>query len=392
MKKSPLALAITTLLLSSFAQSADIHFSGYGSIRAGLVLDDEHFPNSFNYDDDIDFKEESVFALQAQTQLNNNWSATLVLQASGQEDFEVEARWAYLNYEITPETTITMGRFALPYFRNSDTQDIGYSHNYSVMPRAIYQGQEFDVIEGVRIMHSTFIGDGDITIKGSYGSFSGEIATDHGDAPIEINNIMQLSAEYTYEWFSIFVGGVSAEADIDIDSQFDAALMVGLPGYTVSDGIAYNPANIAVYDMSETYADEDDTLYLSTGFSIDYEQWLFNAEYATYQVDDSFNEQSEAIYLSLGYRFDKTVITLVHEDVKFSDDYDNATSSDPYVNGFLKSVNDSFAKPDEYDAQGIHIRYDAAENIAYKFEYTYASDDLANESASVVTFGVDFIF
>lgn len=392
MKKTSLALALGLLMLNNAAQAADINFSGYGSIRAGLVLGDDHFPRNFNYDDKIDFKEESVFALQAKTQINDDWSATIILQARGQDDFKLEARWAYLNYELTDETTLTVGRFALPYFRNSDTQDIGYAHNYSVMPRSVYRGQAFDVIEGIRLMHSTFIGDGDITIKGSYGSFSGSTITGLGEVYSDANNIMQLSLEYSYDWFSIYFGALNAELYLDINNQLDAALMNSLPGYTVNEGTVYTPGNLAVYDMSATYVEEDSATYLSTGFTIDYQQWLFNAEYATYKIDDSFSEQNKSMYVSLGYRFDKTVVTLVHEDVSYKFEYENVFSSDPYVNAFLTATNNTFLKPNEYDAQGIHIRYDASEGIAYKFEYTYATDKLEGEGASVVTFGIDYVF
>ncbi|WP_286262645.1 porin [Thalassotalea atypica] len=392
MNKSKLAIVIGALIFSNATLASEINFSGYGSIRGGLVLDDDHYPRNFNYDDKVDFKNQSVFALQAQAQINDDWNATVVLQASGHEDFEVEARWAYLNYQLTPETIFTFGRFALPYFRHSDTQDVGFSHDYSAMPRSIYRGQDFDVIEGIRVMHSTFIGDGDITFKGSYGSFSGQTATANGDVDTELNNIVQLSAEYTYEWFSMYVGAVSAKTNVDIDDQLDYHLMSSLSGYTIDNGVAYNPNNIPVYNMSELYVDEDDALYLSTGVTFDFDQWVFNAEYATYQVEDSFSEASTSVYASLGYRFDKTTVSFVVEDQNFGEDYDSAKSSDPIVNSYLKAVNDSFARPSEYDSQGIHVRYDAFAGVAYKFEYTYATDDLEDKGASVVTFGLDFIF
>ena len=241
-------------------------------------------------------------------------------------------------------------------------------------------------------MHSTFIGDGDITIKGSYGSFSGSTITGLGEVYSDANNIMQLSLEYSYDWFSIYFGALNAELDLDINNQLDAALMNSLPGYTVNEGTVYTPGNLAVYDMSATYVEEDSATYLSTGFTIDYQQWLFNAEYATYKIDDSFSEQNKSMYVSLGYRFDKTVVTLVHEDVSYKFEYENVFSSDPYVNAFLTATNNTFLKPNEYDAQGIHIRYDASEGIAYKFEYTYATDKVEGEGASVVTFGIDYVF
>ncbi|AZQ83029.1 hypothetical protein EKO29_02510 [Colwellia sp. Arc7-635] len=392
MKKTLLASSLMAAILSSPIQASNIDFSGYGSIRGGLLVNDDITPQYFGYDDKVDFKNESLFALQAKATLNDKWNATIVLQARGEEDFDLEARWAYLSYQYSPDTTISVGRFALPYFRNSDTQDVGYSHNYTRLPTSIYLGEEYDIIEGVRIMHTTLVGDGDITFKGSFGSFSGEV----GGNDFELDNILQGSIEYTYEWFSVFAGVLSAEATFSgLDDFFDAGLESSLGGFgyqVTENGMVLNPGGTNVYDMNELYADEESTLYWTTGFTIDYENWLFNAEYATYEIEDAFTEETEAMYVSLGYRFDKAVVSFVHEDFKINSDYDKASSSDPFVNAFVVGLTDSLFKPDSYDAQGIHLRYDLDQGVALKFEYTVINNDLADESASLVTFGVDFIY
>jgi hypothetical protein len=388
MKKTLITSSLIATILSSQVQGSDIDFSGFGSIRGGMLVNDDITPQFFGYDDNVDFKNESLFALQTKANLNDEWSATIVLQARGEDEFDVSARWAYLNYQYSPETTISIGRFALPYFRNSDTQDIGYSHNYSRLPTSIYLGEEYDIIEGIRVMHSTLVGDGDITFKGSYGSFSGEV----NDNGFELDNILQASVDYTYEWFSVFAGFLTADATIDITERFDVGLTQALPGYSINDGVTFNPNNDAVYNMADLYAQEDRALYLSTGFTIDYENWLFNAEYATYNIDDSFLEETEVMYVSLGYRFDKAVISFVHQDFDINSDYKQANSPDPFVNAFVVGATDGFFNPDPYDAQGIHLRYDAAQGVAYKLEFTVINNDLADESASLVTFGIDFIY
>lgn len=390
MKKTLLASSLMVAILSSHAQATDINFSGYGSIRGGMLINDDITPEIYGYDDKIDFKNESLFALQTKATLNDKWNATLVLQARGENDFDVEARWAYLSYQYSPDTSISFGRFALPYFRNSDTQDIGYSHNYSRLPKAIYIGEEFDVIEGVRIIHSTLVGDGDITFKGSFGSFSGETS----GRGFDLDNMLQASVEYTYDWFSIFAGALITDSTLDMNTTLDDGLegALGAYGYSVVDGVAFNPSNVAIYDMDNLYIEEESTLYWTTGFTIDYENWLFNAEYATYEVDDSFSEQTEIMYVSLGYRFDKAVVSFVHQNYDVNFDYEQANSADPYINAFVVGLTDSLYKDNAYDAQGIHVRYDLDQGVALKFEYTIINNDLADDSASLVTFGVDFVY
>ncbi|NTS78364.1 porin [Catenovulum sp. SM1970] len=381
------------MLFSLKVFATDINFSGYGSIRGGIETDDDSASPSFGYDDNVDFKNESLFAIQAKANLNDFWSATLVMRAAGDEDYDIEARWAYLNYQIQPETVITFGRFALPYFRHSDTQDIGYSHNYTRMPISIYAGQEFDIIEGIRVAHSTFLGDGDLTLKGSLGAFDGEVAVLGQQRDIDINNIIQFSAEYSYEWFSAYAGVVSAETTLDINSALGQQLIYTLTGYRVDGDQVFSPVtNSYVYNMQDAYVDEDDSLYYSAGITAEYESWIFNLEYAAYDIDDSLFEENEAYYAAVSYNFGDITLSFVHEDVSYSFDYEHANSTDPNVNAFLIGSTDALFKDDEYDAQGIHLRYEAHLGIAYKLEYTQTNHDLSGDDNSVVVAGIDFVF
>ena len=180
-----------------------------------------------------------------------------------------------------------------------------------------------------------------------------------------------------------------------IDEVFNNGLESSLGGFgyqVTENGMVLNPGGANVYDMNELYAHEESTLYWTTGFTIDYENWLFNAEYATYDIDDSFVEETKVMYVALGYRFDKAVVSFVHEDYKIDSDYDKANSADPYINAFVVSATDNLFASNSYDAQGIHLRYDLDQGVALKFEYTLINNDLADKSASLVTFGVDFIY
>ena len=390
MKKAYLAMLIAGVMVSENSNAVEVNFSGYGSIRAGTLVNDDITPARYGYEDEIEFKNESLFALQTNATVNDKWNATLVLQARGNEDFDVEARWAYLSYQYSAETSFSFGRFALPYFWNSDTQDIGYSHNYSRLPKSIYLGEEYDVIEGVRVIHATYIGDGDLTLKGSFGSFSGEVS----EIDFELDTIIQASAQYTYdEWFSVFAGVLSADATFKNQERLDGLIAGSLPGYTITNGVLSNPANASVYNMEDFYAVEDSTLYWTVGFSVEQGQWLLGAEYVSYEIDDSFSEETQAFYVSLGYRIsERLVATAVYHELDQSFDYEQAKSSDPLVNAVIRGVTDGIYSDDAFDTKGIHFRYDADQGIAYKFEFSQITNELADDSANLVTLGIDFVF
>jgi hypothetical protein len=66
-----LATLMDSIIIAISIQAADVNFSAYGSLRGGHMLNDEHFPRN-------------------------------------------------LNYDLIPQTTLTLGYFTLLYFRNSD--------------------------------------------------------------------------------------------------------------------------------------------------------------------------------------------------------------------------------------------------------------------------------
>lgn len=416
MKTLKLATLAVCSAIGQQALAADINFSGYGSIRGGMLTDDDYVPPFIKLDDEFDFEPESVFALQASTRINDKWSATVVMRAAGDEDFDVEARWAYVNYSWTPETTITLGRFALPFFRASDTNDIGYTHNFARMPSAIYSNFEFEIVEGVRLTHNTFVGDGDLTVKASFAQYDGDVRFGNsGTFAMEFNNIFQLSAEYTWEWLTLFAGGFTGTHEQpEFNQQIEMSVIntvngiydqTGLPGdYSLDNGMILNPLGNAVYDMDELYFEDDTSLYLSAGFAIDYNNFMISGEYANYGTDDTFLNDYTAYYATAGYRYNDWVFSIVHQSSEADDDISQANSAtDPIVKGVVNAAVLGTGGSNNFEATGFHIRYDAFPGVAYKAEYTYfdnntpdtnilAGQQNPGDSTGLFTFGVDFVF
>ena len=100
---------------------ADINFNGFASIRA-TAADSDGGTSPFETlkgDGDISFKDESLFAIQASADLGEGLTATVQLMAEGINEFDVEARWAYLTYEINDTHRVSAGRVANPIFFQS---------------------------------------------------------------------------------------------------------------------------------------------------------------------------------------------------------------------------------------------------------------------------------
>ena len=137
MKKTILSTAILlATAVTSQASAADIQMNGFGSVRFGQMVDvdgvNPMLPDLYN-DDDLTFKDESLFGIQFSSDLGDGLSATVQLTAEGSNDFDVEAHWAYISYQINENHTVNAGRLATPLFNQSEYELVGFAHNLSLI-------------------------------------------------------------------------------------------------------------------------------------------------------------------------------------------------------------------------------------------------------------------
>ncbi|KNC65368.1 hypothetical protein AC626_23535 [Pseudoalteromonas rubra] len=145
------------LVTSSFASYADVVFNGFASLRA-TAADSDGGTSPFETLEGTAISRflTNLFCASGTSGPGGGLSATVQLLAEGKGDFDAEARWAYVSYEINPQHTISMGRFANPSFYQSEYQNVGYTHNFGRLPKAVYIGFDFTTIEGVSL-DSNFI-------------------------------------------------------------------------------------------------------------------------------------------------------------------------------------------------------------------------------------------
>jgi len=169
----------------SYSASAEIQFSGYGSIIGGKTLgtvDDPLNPGQTRdeiltadfydvgqYTNDITFKAESIFALQATMDLSSDLRVTAQLVAKGVDDFTPEFDWYYLTYHVNENLTLMAGRRNIPMYYFSEFSEVGYAYPWMRPPSNLYWWQvtQFD---GVHAMYSFDLGDYSNTVSFFYGN------------------------------------------------------------------------------------------------------------------------------------------------------------------------------------------------------------------------------
>lgn len=120
-----LAVLLTASITAFQAYAVDnVRINGFGNVVMGVTSSDDTF---LGYDDNPDFSNESLFALQVSSDISDKLSATAQVLGRGSEDFDVNFEWAYLSYKISDSLTLVAGRSRLPLFTYSSSLDVGYT-------------------------------------------------------------------------------------------------------------------------------------------------------------------------------------------------------------------------------------------------------------------------
>lgn len=393
-KAQTLGLA-SLIMLFPLASHADITFNGFASIRATIAdSDGTDSPfTTFQGNGDISLKDESLFALQASADLGQGLSATAQLMAEGTNDFNVEARWAYLSYELNDTHRLSAGRLANPIFFQSEYEKVGYAHNYARLPKSVYIGFDFSTIEGVSIDSSFYLGDYSLDTKVLYGNWDGNLYlnADNPRQSLAIKDIISVRATLSGEWWKLFAGGFITELD---GGSLDTVItdVFAAPGVAAAQSLGADTNDINNFYDAVTWTGKDG-VYWYAGFNIEYDNWIIDYEYADYGVQDSSGSQTAASYIAVGYRFDKMVLTVHAEEFEQLRDYSFLSSvQHPVLIATGQSIHEALASR-KFDGVGIALRYDFHDSAALKVDYFSGEDNrTVVGDYSIMSVGIDLVF
>lgn len=376
MKKLSVAVAICAALASSYT-SAEVRINGFASIVGGKSLDSDQ--TLYGYDDDISFKNESKFALQLSADLQEKLTATAQIIARGEDDFDATFEWAYVTYEYSDELQLSAGKMRVPFYKYSDFLDVGYAYRWVRPPRSVY-GIPFSTYEGLSVVYNNQLGDWDSTLQGFYGAFDGDIDVFGDSLPAELNNLGGVNWSVSYDWFSARAAYIVADTSISSDDSDLIQLIDVLNTSGLTD------------TANDLVTDEDETTFFGIGFSVDYNNFLFDAEYTQFEVEGSILAEQSQYYVSGGYRFDDVTVHVTYEnnDDKHDSSRFNTLESIPLLNTTVNYALESMRA--QSNVYTIGARYDFHPSAAFKIDFSRLDDDITNIETDVVAVGVDLVF
>lgn len=373
--------AAVPLLMATSSYAADINFSGFATIAAGATTSSsEEFDG---YTSDLDFNQDSLFALQISSDLGNGLSVTSQLIARGDDDWSPAFEWAYLGYEINDNWRILAGRQRAPFFMYSDFLDVSYAYHWISPPVGAYN-LAFDSFDGIGSIYTSQIGEFDSTLHLVVGRNQDEIELSTGGTTNpDFKNLIGAAWTLNRDWLTLRGAFFQAEATIPVD-----AINQLTAGWTGA-GFADLGNNLK--------AQGDDIWFAEVGFQIDYNDIFVVGEFTRLDLTDTGFSNDDSYYISVAKRFDDVTVHLTYG--ADDDELENLLAALP------SSVKDAApalylptagliareTKEEQYVTAGI--KWDFHEVASMKFEVTqFENKNTSQNDATLVKVAIVTVF
>ncbi|MFN3239401.1 MAG: porin [Pseudomonadales bacterium] len=369
--------------------SAEVNFNGFLSVSGGMLLDDDEIPTYAGYDEDWNTDPDTTFALQASADLSDKITATGQLIARGEDDYDLEAEWAYLTYAATSNVDIRVGRLRSPFFIYSDFLDVGYAYPWIRPPEQTYRFL-FTTVEGVDTVITGSLGDWDSTFQAYYGRLTDESGLGGERVDLDLKGFTGANWTLSKDWFTVRATYNQAEYTIGLPSTLSNAAGTGLLDLLTAAGFA------GVADALNP--NEEDAQFYGIGINIDHNDWLLVSEYTVLDVDDqNAVSDDDALYVMVGRRFGDFTAHITWDRQEADPDLDIfnvipdgvAPALDALKAGALSAVADP---RDERTDITVGLRYDFTPGAAFKVEVTDLDREPGGRDGTLVSFAVDMVF
>ncbi|MER2492471.1 hypothetical protein [Catenovulum sediminis] len=382
---------------SPILRAAEISVNGFASVRGGQILqDDAHqnprLPDMYN-DEYFTLTDESLFAIQGRVDLQHKLSATVQLVAHGSENFEPEVKWAYLSYQLNDNHALHVGRFANPIFHQSEYELVGYTHNFSRLPKSVYFGFDFSNVDGIKLQSNFLIEELYLDTHLSYSSWQGDIfnVSTAESYDSELNDIFNFSATLSGENWQLFGGYLSGGfASTEWDSQLIFPL---IDGFNAASGSSLSEQEVQLI-KAQLGADDNKGEYAYMGANIEWAKWIFNLEYVEYQLKDSFDSLNRGWFTAVGRRLGDFVVTYHHEVyLQSANGYPQANSMQSDAAKLITKQTIDILNQREMYMDVVSLRYDFHPSAAFKADI-FVGNDKREQVGSFVgySFGLDIVF
>ncbi|QIZ76008.1 porin [Ferrimonas lipolytica] len=308
--------------------------NGFASLAVGMAKDGAGYAG-YN-DDELNFSQDSLFAIQSTYQINSKMDATLQLISRGRDDWDLKTEWAFVSYEFDNGAQARAGKLRLPLFMLSDYLEVGYAYPFARPSAEVYSVSPVSSYTGVELLHTFDFDNSSLSVQPIWGEMSVLAEDSSFGEKSEFSDLYGLAA--TYEWERVTLRGSYFSSTSDKD-------------------------NI------DFLANKDVDFY-GFGFRYDANEFMLMSEYTIIEVDDEYPD-TDSFYAALSYPIGSVTPYIMYSVVESQDDDDRVMPMG------LRSALDV-----ERTTYSVGARWDFIAGAALKFDVSY-SDDFNGSSAAL---------
>ncbi|HBY87135.1 MAG TPA: hypothetical protein DEO86_14820 [Colwellia sp.] len=372
MNNKMLSSILFVLTLSNCAK-AEVVWNGFSSIVAGTTGASDTKKEGF--ENEVNFEQDSLFAMQASSDLGNGLSVTAQVMARGENSWDPKFEWAYVAYDLNDDIRILAGRQRIPFFMYSDYLDVSYAYDWITPPDNVY-GIPFSSFNGLGAIYNHSFSGIDGTLHLIYGSTPDDINVGGGSVKSNLENMVGGAYTLTRDWLTLRAAYIQLESTIELN--------------------AYEPLITAWKQTPYSYVsdnltiDSDLTRFYELGIQATYEDYSLIAEYTQSKNEGAPTPNEENYYVMASKRFNQFSAHITYGKTKRTQD----SLTDGVPNGISPQLDNLIQFTGLATEFGIGeksymtygLRWDIHDSAALKFEYTDQTSNLALDGGDATLF------
>lgn len=383
-KTHSLAIAVALCMAAPLTQAGDLDFSGFLSVGGGFV-DDENSVSYGGYDEEDLTFDQNLLGLQVTGQVNEKITATAQLIARSENDYEVNAEWAYLTWQASDSIKVRAGRLRTPFYMYSDFLDVGYAYAWITPPREVYY-LPFNNVDGVDFYATQTLGIFDTSVQVYFGSFDDELMLGGAPSEAKTRNQMGVAGTLGKDWWTLRAAYHQADLSVDMSGVpiSPTTTMGGFATALTALGYSNNADRLLVED--------DDAVFTEFGINIDTGRFIAAAEYVEFDPGDAVLSKNIRQYVMAGVRAGSWLFHVTGSQAKDEAAHPEAGipanqaipvfGSTNVLIGTLQAIAES--QVTERDVVSLGVRWDVASSTALKFQI----DDVDDQASDQKVFSV----
>ena len=250
----------------------------------------------------------SRLGIQMSFEVTDDMNLTGQLVSRGVNNYDLEAEWAYLSWDVTSKFTVRIGRQRIPYYLLSEYLEVGYAYPWVRPPIELYN-IPISSTDGLGVLYDFSVGAVNFSTQAYAGAGSG--FADQLEGEFTLNQAWGIAQFFEWNDFTFRIGYNTSNLDVG-NIQADGVGQSLLDGTEAVSTLIYGNAALtpsiiaslgALPALEPLQLENVSTEYISAAFSYDNGSLLVMGEIANLKVQDLAQPVGDSGYLTIGYRF-----------------------------------------------------------------------------------------